>query len=193
MVKSLKVGECFKFGSYELDGDPSNGNESIQWIVLKKVGMTVQLCSKDILVYQSFNESERDITWKTCSLRTWLNNEFYSKAFSPNEQKKIMSTDVKAEDNSKYGTKGGDTTKDKVYLLSEDELYDLVDSGVVDASCPHTENNKLFRAQSGFWLRSPGKTQSLAAVYQGDWTVNPSVSPIEEQGVRPVIWIDLSK
>lgn len=143
--------------------------------------------------YQSFNASERDITWKTSSLRTWLNGEFFLSAFSPDEQKKVMSTNVKAEDNSKYGTKGGDATKDKVYLLSEDELYALVDSGIVDASCPHTQYNKSLRGQYGYWLRSPGDTQNNAAVYQGDWTVNPHLSPVEEQGIRPVIWIDLSK
>lgn len=61
------------------------------------------------------------MTWEKCSLRTWLNDTFYNKAFNADAQAAILTTNVdnsKNQGDSEYSTNGGNNTMDKVFLLS---------------------------------------------------------------------------
>ena len=55
-------------------------------------------------------------------MRKWLNDEFFETAFSAEEQGRIPTTLVTAEDNAEYGTEAGNDTTDKVFLLSVSEV-----------------------------------------------------------------------
>ena len=46
LIKNIKVGDTYKFGSYEQDNKTSNGKEEIEWIVLDKDGISLLLISK---------------------------------------------------------------------------------------------------------------------------------------------------
>ena len=76
LVQNVEVGDVIKFGSYEQDDDTSNGKEEIEWIVLEKDNASILLISKYGLDCQPFYTSLTDVTWETCSLRTWLNGTF---------------------------------------------------------------------------------------------------------------------
>ncbi|MBQ6903778.1 MAG: hypothetical protein IJQ26_04595 [Lachnospiraceae bacterium] len=55
-------------------------------------------------------------------LRSWLNNTFYSNAFSAEEQAQILETRLDNPGNEYWGTPGGNETSDRVFLLSVDEV-----------------------------------------------------------------------
>ena len=94
------------------------------------------LADKNIDV-QRYNGTKTDVTWETCTMRSWLNgygaevnssgedyrdNNFLNNAFTEGEQSTIKTTNVVKNDNSYYGREGGNDTSDQVYLLSLDEV-----------------------------------------------------------------------
>ena len=119
--------------------------EAIEWLALDydKVNNRVLLLSKDIIdsrCYQDISEDEFDdmfysdnhikLTWENCSLRKWLNNEFYNTAFNDNEKQRILVMNIANNDNIDTGAKSGVNTYDKVFLLSIDEMMKYFGSGV---------------------------------------------------------------
>lgn len=74
------------FGVYEQDGDLTNGPEPIEWEVLGTDSNGTLLVSRYILDCQPYNTEYVDVTWETCSLRAWLNDDFLNTAFTPFEQ-----------------------------------------------------------------------------------------------------------
>ena len=114
--------EYIIFGSYEQDGNIKNGKEPIEWEVLGKDKNGILVASRYILDCQPYNKKGTDGTWKTCTLRKWLNKKFYKNAFNTKEQKNINTVNVKNGDNLYYNTEGGMNTKDKLFCLSVDEI-----------------------------------------------------------------------
>lgn len=123
-IADAAVGDIVYFGSYEQDNDVVNGTEPVQWYVLDKADKEATLLAVDLLDCQQYHEADEDITWENCTLRSWLNGEFYNTAFSKEEQTAIVNTNVVNEDNSYWGwdTEGGNDTVDKVWLLSLEEI-----------------------------------------------------------------------
>ena len=117
-----KKGDYITFGSYEQDGDTSNGAEPIEWEILTVKNGKALVISKYILDAKPYNVKGEEITWEKSTLRKWLNKDFYNSAFSGDDKKKIVKTKISNPDNESYGTKGGKTTKDKVFLLSVPEI-----------------------------------------------------------------------
>ncbi|MCR5847175.1 MAG: DUF6273 domain-containing protein [Lachnospiraceae bacterium] len=117
-----KVGDIIKFGKYEQDGNTKNGKEAIEWVVLKVDGKRVFVVSKYALDFQPYDKNSNGVTWETCSLRKWMNDDFKNAAFSSVEQKRIPTVTVKNETNTYYNTPGGKDTKDKIFLLSTSEV-----------------------------------------------------------------------
>ena len=117
-----KTGDIIVFGSYEQDNNTKNGKEPIEWIVLSNDGKALFVVSKYCLDCQPYNSEEINITWEECTLRKWLNDDFYNAAFSASDKKLIKATKLKNYDNPEYGTKGGNDTKDNVFLLSFEDM-----------------------------------------------------------------------
>ncbi|MBQ6637505.1 MAG: S-layer homology domain-containing protein [Lachnospiraceae bacterium] len=123
---SYKVGDIIKFGHYEQDGNTSNGKEEIEWEVLKVESDRVLVVSKYALDCKPYNTEYTDVTWETCTLRKWLNNDFKNAAFTSAEQAKIPTVTVVNENNPYYGTAGGNNTKDQIFCLSVNEIKNLI-------------------------------------------------------------------
>ena len=138
-VKNIKQGDIIKLGSYKQDGAAVGVKEHIEWIVLSvdEAEGKALLLSKYVLNAMRYNESSdldvrfpgwRDdnekvsVTWQDCTLRTWLNEDFYNEAFNTDEKTCIEKSLLKNPDNPKYGTKGGNDTEDKVFLLSIEDV-----------------------------------------------------------------------
>ncbi len=111
-------GSVIKFGTYEQDNDESNGKEDIEWQVLDIKDGKMLVISKYALNCQPYNTVSADVTWQTCTLRNWLNNDFLNGAFSEEEQSMIDDSTVYAQANTEYDTDPGNDTTDKVFLLS---------------------------------------------------------------------------
>lgn len=121
--KESKSGfETMIFGSYEQDNTVSNGKEPIEWIILSQNDSEILLLSKYALDCKPYNTEQTNVTWESCSLRKWLNEEFYKDAFSEEDKKRIIENSTMNSYTNKYGIGGGNDTKDKVFLLSLSEV-----------------------------------------------------------------------
>ena len=115
------IGSIVAFGRYEQDGNEENGPEEIEWIVLDVQDGKVLLLSKyglEVKPYNTdhYNPDHTEVTWETCTLRTWLNSTFLITAFTVFERKAIPAVTVVADKNPEDGTKAGKNTKDKIFL-----------------------------------------------------------------------------
>lgn len=212
IYSKVPVGGSLFFGSYEQDGDESNGKEEIEWIVLEKETDRILVISKSVLDHQPYNTVCTDVTWSNCSLRQWLNDEFLNAAFSEEEKAAIPAVGVSADENPEYSTDPGSATQDKNFLLSINEVNRYFSSDNVRTVHPtaYAKEQGAFveetTGNSWWWLRSPGKNRSYAASvfvngvvnYSGYYTITGSFnqgSGVNYWGgsVRPVLWIDLTE
>lgn len=196
--EDIKIGDTYRFGSYEQDNIFSNGKEEIEWTVLDKDGSCLLLISKYALDCLPYNTSCAEVTWETCSLRTWLNGTFLSEAFSPEERERIKSSYVTAEKNPTYGTSPGNDTKDKVFLLSIAEVkkYFVSDGERLCEGTDRCYAQGALKFDNGccwWWLRSPGYDPDVAAIvnYFGTVYEHGSYVVVSTGAVRPALWIDL--
>lgn len=119
---SLKAGDIITFGSYPQEADGTV--KPIEWQVLAVEDGKALIISLYGLDAKRYNEEYKDVTWETCTLRTWLNEDFYQMAFKASEQKRIAETLVINKDNPTFGTTGGNDTRDKIFLLSLEETLE---------------------------------------------------------------------
>lgn len=189
-------GDVIFFGHYEQDNQNGNGLEPIRWIVLAVFNDKALVISESILDVKKYEDSGRDATWETCSLRTWLNEEFFNSAFSAEEKKVILTRTLNTEDNPEWDTDGGNNTVDKVFLLSmedtlEEREYFSDDESRQASSTPYAEARGQ---QTGdWWLRSPGDDHGKAAYVNALGQVRAAgiYVDVEYVGVRPGLVIDL--
>lgn len=203
--ESLKPGDIYKFGKYEQDNNTSNGADEIEWLVLAKENNKVLVISKFALDSQPYNSSERSTTWEECTLRTWLNQDFLHTAFSEDQQARILTTTVSADENteysSRYGRKGeGNTTRDQVFLLSitEAEKY-LVSSNTKyfqPTEYAIANGAVLWNQKSTYlcWLRTTGADQDMACEIDQNGGIDNYGVPVDRASisVRPAMWITLN-
>ncbi len=204
-ANDASVGEYVTFGSYEQDNDLANGAEDIEWLVLEKKDGMALLFSKYALDAKPYNDKHESVTWENCTLRSWLNDDFYKAAFSEMERERIIETLVVNADNPVYGTDGGNDTRDKVFLLSIDEVakYFAPDLNVSD-SVRRAQVTEYAKSQGGWynesekyygngwwWLRSPGNYDVSAAIVfdNGSVACNGNFVATYKDVVCPAIWI----
>ena len=87
---------------------------------------------------EPFQEDLRDVSWETCTLRSYLNGYgpkanasgrdwtgagFLPRAFTADEQAAILPYPVRNESNYYFGTDSGRATADKIFLPAESELF----------------------------------------------------------------------
>ena len=189
----------------------------IDWRVLAVEGNKALLISENILEKRPYNErshnershitEDTDVTWETCTLRKYLNEEFYD-SLGINKSK-IAETKNTNPDNQWYETNGGNATTDKIFLLSLDEAVKYFgDSGqlanppedkywIVDeydsARIAKDKNGK-----SSWWLRSPGIDDycdcgGFAPYVSIDGYVSVHGNEVYSGniGVRPALWLNI--
>ncbi len=97
--------------------------EPIEWIVLKEEEHCCLCISKYLLDCKPYHDFSKNVTWQDCTLRNWLNHEFFMSAFSAEEREKILLSIVK----NPVGN-----TQDYIFLLSTDEVEELFDDEADD-------------------------------------------------------------
>ena len=202
-VPELKKGDYFKFGSYYQEN--SSRKTPIEWLVLKKSGSKVLLISRYGLdCKQYYHEYYVDMTWENCDLRKWLNGDFLRNAFTAAEQKKIAVTKLANDNNAQCGTFGGNSTEDRVFLLSLAEAGSLFKDDVARkcALTAYAVGKGAYKSDSNFidgrgccdwWLRSPGNGQSWASYVYTDGALVPGgiCAADLHNAVRPALWVNL--
>jgi tetratricopeptide (TPR) repeat protein len=105
------VGNIMTLGTYEQDGDETNGYEEIEWIVLDVTDDAMLVLSRYALASQAYNQltAYDDWTdyrlhcaWDRCTLRQWLNDDFYNSAFSEEEKEFIKTSEITTTYDSAY-------------------------------------------------------------------------------------------
>ena len=189
-----KVKDIFEFGSYPFEADSSA--KPIKWIILKQDGNKVLLLSAYGLDAKPYNKKWESITWETCTLRKWLNEDFYNAAFSDEEKKQIITTNVQNTDNPKYNTPGGNDTEEKVFLLSIDEAEQYLTE--FERRLPPTpyavkSGASTWNGNCWWWLRSPGDDPKDAALVGLDGRIHDDGSIVDGDiyAVCPALWINL--
>lgn len=205
------VGNYVTFGEYPQTA-AGEDMTPIEWLILARYGNKALLISRYGLDAQPYNTDFTNVTWETCTLRTWLNGTFYNKAFSSAEQSAILTTNV---NNSKYqcysgwSTNGGNNTQDKVFLLSYAEANKYF--GVTYDNSSNTKSRVAPTAYAiaqggrkspskktadgtaaGWWLlRSPGSYQRYAAYVSSDGSLSDHNVDYGSASVRPALWVNV--
>ena len=199
----MQAGDKISFGNYD-------------WRVLDIQNGMALIITEYIIDHRSYHNVYKDITWADCSLRKYLNGEFYDK-FTEVDKSRIIPVLNKNSDNEWYGSKGGEDTEDRIFLLSIEEA---VCKYFVD-SCSKLRNpgknqrywferkdqnnsKRIARIEGKgiwwWWLRSPGRVGIKAVYIHGDGNIGIQGNNILKGnisdgwctgGVRPSLWLKL--
>lgn len=201
LKKTPQAGDVFTFGRYEQD--EKSGADPIEWQVLTVEKGRVLVISLYGLDAKAYNTDFRDITWEECSLRKWLNGEFYESSF--NSQEKVLIEEMTNSNpyNIEYGINGGNDTRDKVFLLNINETKKYCEGRDVCICKPtyyaiqngayEEMNRETIKGNSIWWLRSPGSRSGDAAfvgLSGGIFSLGDRVSHLTYV-VRPALWLYL--
>lgn len=187
--------DCVYFGNYwqeDTNGDDkadkNDAKTPIKWRVLSVDGDDAFLLADKNLDAERYNDTFTDITWETCTMRSWLNgygaeenkdgkdysnNNFFDNAFSESEQSVIRITNVVNDDNPEYGTEGGSDTSDKIYLLSISEVANLSYGFLSDDSA---EDKGREVKNTAYTKKIPGVFTDVSDEYAGNgiwWLRSP--------------------
>ncbi|MBE6753046.1 MAG: hypothetical protein E7559_01610 [Ruminococcaceae bacterium] len=207
-AKSYSVDDCILFGAYEQDDDFSNGSEAIEWRVLDCESNKILIISEYCLDCVSYNETREYTTWKTSSLRHWLNDDFKNSAFSAEEQAYICTVENETQENPWHDdTDGGGNTEDQIFCLSINEVkkYFSNQKGILEGESVVTDRLALatdYALGNGsfshdeydmtwWWLRSPGYDNQHATLINcnGDFVEYYYFIDSKHGSVRPALWL----
>lgn len=205
--------DCIYFGNYQQGFAGWNmwKEEPIKWRVLSVDGDDAFLLADTNLDVQQYNNPMSEVTWETCTIRTWLNDAFLNKAFTESEQEAIKVTHVINKDDKPYGIAEGNDTQDKVYLLSLSEVTNpqygfdpaeyasntrsAEDTAYVTAGGEMKGGNMAGSTvmSPNWWLRSSGFGMYTPTVYSSG-TVNRVGQFVNASiiAVRPALHLNLS-
>jgi len=204
-MEEFNIGGAILFGGYN-------------WRILDIKNNAALIITENIIEHRSYHDVYKDITWADCSLRKYLNGEFYDK-FNDADKLRIIPVLNKNPDNQWYGSNGGADTKDSIFLLSIEEV---VCQYFGDSSTKlynpgknqrywferKDENNskRVARLEANneriwWWgLRSPGRLNIKVVDIHGDGNIGIQGNNILKGnisdgrctgGVRPAMWIKL--
>lgn len=132
-------GNYIYFGTFEQDGNLSNGAEQIQWRILRREGNDLLLLCVNALDCKQYNKTWTNVNWETSSMKTYLNQDVYFLSSFTNEEKAMM---MSGEGLLGIGA------EEKVFILSEEEAKENCSSE--DLYCYPT----TYAAANGVWQSS---------------------------------------
>ncbi len=191
-------------GVYEDIGTITPGSDTtvtidgIEFYVLAKEDGRAMLMTKDIQEEKAFDaDSSR---WQDSDMRTYLNSTWLNS--KPTLQQHAVSTTIKTR--SSYNGSSFDTTSDKVFLLSEADVF-----GTQNNSSPrpddYTYKGKKLDAPGGswiakhqgsedwYWLRSPRTNSDDVAGVSNGGSSSSYDCYLTNVGIRPVLWVNLAQ
>ena len=203
-MEVIKIGGVMAFGGRD-------------WRILDIKDKAALIITSHIIEQRPYHDVYKDITWADCSLRTYLNGEFF-KRLSPADQSRVIPVTNKNPDNQWYGSPGGKDTEDRIFLLSVEEAVCKY-FGDSSSKLYHPGQNQRYWFQrkdennvrrmaelehkpgrTWWWLRSPGRLSVKAVYIHGDGNIGIQGNNILKGnladgrckgGVRPVLWVGL--
>lgn len=205
---SEMIGEHMKFGTYQ--------GEEIEWRVIDaddENGKVLLLSEYGLDAKPYHEDSTFDIKWEDCTLRGWLNHEFYEAAFTDEEQEKIVLSTSEGFPKHNSRVPGYDydklerETEDYVFLLSYTEVYQYISNTHGDESDPdrlcypteYAKNNtdiKIYNGACGWWLCAGirgyegNRHKPCIVSVHGGISLEKNANT-DMHAVRPAMWIEL--
>lgn len=175
------------------------------WYILDKQDGKKLIITEKVIEKRPYHSEETAITWETCDMRKYLNGEFYQ-SFSEANRSRIIEVVNENLDNPWDGTSGGNSTIDRIFLLSIDEVVKhFDDSGKLQTKQfgpkgeawwfdDHYNANrtaKLGSKNAWWWLRSPGYIGTRAAYISigGNVHIHGEGFKGNGGGIRPALWL----
>lgn len=208
-LKGAKPGDTVVFGGY-LTGSftkPSDDKAPLEWKVLAREGNKLLVTTVNLPDAKPFDETGSEaVTWKTCSLRKWLNESFYNEAFTPRERAMISKAKVVT---MPYGQQDAEeeVTLDRIFLLSVEECKkyfadkaDMVTppsdlaigtSGICD-SADVNEDGAILLSYS-YWLRTCTPDIGCVSTVYVDGFIEMDAADADRTDilVRPAMWVEI--
>ena len=198
------IGSIISLGHYEQDNNTSNGKEDIEWIVISNDQQNgrLLLLSRYALDTKEYYNVYTDTSWSTCNLRSWLNKEFFTTAFTSSEQQYVLTCTINNSLTEQYTmpydkTINDKNTTDKVFLLSYNEAFNIYFISDDERQCRATD----FALSNGVWTTTQGEyvgncvwilrckgtgfIDSVDLDGTRDWQRVDMVGA----GIRPAIWV----
>ena len=166
---NLKKGSVVEFGAFNAETGSRDDKRKIKWFVIDVKDNKKLLISTKAIDYQRYhNSNDPNIEWETCSLRRYLNSDFLNAAFNENEKSLISRSEV---------------LKDKVFLLSEDEVYKYLTEDKIKCDRGYGTPYESLR----YWL-----TRCKRQINMETGRSIFEHPPYMKRYIRPSIWIDLN-
>ena len=172
--------------------------DGIEYYVLARNGNNALLLTKDLQEERRFDGSSPK--WETSEMRTYLNGDWL------NAQTTLSQHTVKTTINTRSTYNGTEftATQDKVFLLSEADVYGTQNGSTAQAKdytlgtegviLPSNMRTATWNGTNyGYWLRSPCVTSiGLAGVYSNGSFYFPAYYDTGRACVRPALWVNLA-
>lgn len=142
---------------------------TVSWLTIATKDDQSLLMSKSVLAFKPYDTSGTNLLWEHASLRRWLNEDFYAKAFSDDEKQSILPTQLDSTDES--------SEADNVFLLSIGEAKTYLD-------------DQTMKADNWWWLRNSDSNARTVAYVSSKGDIRTECTDLTANGgVRPCIWI----
>ncbi|SCW48106.1 hypothetical protein SAMN02910456_01315 [Ruminococcaceae bacterium YRB3002] len=195
----------------------------VRWRVLDVDGDKALLLADRMPDSIPFHDKDEEVCWSSSTLRGRLNGYgeyegagFIDRAFTAEEREAILTSSVRNLPNQSYGTSSGEDTEDKIFILSNAQVFESEDAGRYgfDASRDYDDPAKRFTSTAyakfmgawwspvdaykgnSFWfMRNNGYTQR-SVTYICDFGFvysRGTLATCSDAAVLPAMWIDLSK
>ncbi len=192
MLKEIQtVGNVVAFGNYGKVKENSDNREKILWKVLARNDDGILLIMNDTIVRKPYNKERKAVTWDSCTLRKWLNEDFLNTSFKKNHIKFMQTTHLEPEAEPYYDTDSGAATDDNIFLLDKTEAEKYF----------HSDNERKFEAKTSgateetvdWWLRSAGRNNEMASCINANGVICDLGNPVNFDNIfiRPAMWITL--
>jgi hypothetical protein len=181
--------------------------EPIKWRILEESGGTALILCERIIANKRYAESSNN--YMNSEIRAWLNNEFYTTAFTALQQELIQKTEV---DNSVYSTGYSSNsyacanTNDKIFLPSYREMvntaygfssnssdYDTarirLTSDYSRATGAYMNTGTSYYGNGFWWVRSPNNNSNNARNVNNDGNINNNNVNNTNNGVVPDLFL----
>ena len=202
------MGDICSFGEYKQINNNEN-KQPIEWRVFKVDGTKgAFLISEYVLETKPYNKTKIDVSWETCTLRSWLNglgpenntdgvdyseSNFIDTAFSTTEKSYINNI-------THTNSYNGNSVEDKVFLLDYAEIsvyklgvkygtsYYCNANTMIDVTVCRWDEAHDFQFPVGWWIRSQKNDMNYATTVSvrgntGTYSVNAG-----KLGVLPALW-----
>ena len=175
-----------------------DGNKALIWA--KEMETTFGTDGVDVFDGIANNNNSGDNVWETSSVRTWLNETYLTNSLSTLKGHAVQTA---INTRSEYNADTWITTQDKVFLLSEADLFGTVSDQATSDARDYTYGTSQLATSvnmrkcsnaisTSYWLRSPRNSTTNVAYCSASSGRVISGYYWYNLGVRPAMWVNLA-